>query len=176
MTATSYDFKIAAPVRGGRWSSSKTYAVSYKSAAIFHIRTSTSLHSASYSLFLDYNKSISAKKSFLDRLDKLYLDLKQDWDGYDGSPMEKKAYENTRDAINSMPAAILVDWNLYPCPNGTFMLTTKKNSASINIGNKDFSYAAFLNEENQIKGISTFNHENFLTVISHISNILKHEA
>lgn len=131
---------------------------------------------ADTSLLSDYNKLIFQKEYILDRLEKLHSGLDQDWDGHSGLPMEDGAYVNTRNAIMSLSGNTLSYWNLFPCPNGTFLLTTKDNSASINIGNSDFSYVAYCNAENQFKGILPYDCENFIKVVNRINKILGYEG
>lgn len=128
------------------------------------------------SLFRDYNLSFSEKGLMLERLAKLRSDLLQGWDGYAGLPMESESYENTRKAISTMTGKALSHWNLFPCPNGTFLLTTKNSMASINIGNKEFSYAAYRNAEYQAKGILPYTDEGFRAVVYQINTMLGYDV
>lgn len=184
-----HDFAIAKPTRQHTKSPVRSFC--YNSALILRIEAKTyfaenqehqidmyaGVHTQmkEISLSRDYNQSFSGKSLMLERLDKLRDNLDLEWDGYAGLPMEREAYVNTRSAIWAIPGKALLHWNLFPCPNGTFLLAEKRNLASVNIGNNDFSYAAYLNEKNQIKGVKPYTDDDFISVIHQINGMLGYE-
>lgn len=183
MVCSRYGYKISEPNRGGKNSSVNVFALSLISVSFAIGANASSLDCApklklsdTASLSCDYNDSFWEKNNMLNRLSTLRYNLCEGWDGRSGLPMEEESYNNTLSAIMSLSGRILAYWNLFPCPNGTFLLTTKDNKASINIGNRDFSYVAYCNTENQIKGISPYNNEIFIKVVDYINNILGYEA
>ena len=122
----------------------------------------------------DYNALLSVKADMIDKLNWLRGELEEGWDGGNGVPMEEKTYDNMRRGILSLCGKDLSGWNLFPCQNGTILLTAKNHVASINVGNEDFSYAAYLDEENQVTGLSSYRDEKFVAVVKYINNMLKH--
>lgn len=109
----------------------------------------------------------------LNRLDTLKKSLSENWDSEGGLPIEDEAYNNVRDAISNTSGYLLRHWNLFPAPNGTLMLSPKDSCvAGISIGNTDFSYAAYVSDDKQVKGKERFTKEAFQVVLSHIHNLL----
>lgn len=179
MTTGNCGFTISEPVRQAKTKSVGAFAVCCISVLTLTMDAYTSQHvepKLKSEVCSDYNRSFLQKEAMLDRLDKLRNGLNSDWDGHGGLPMEKESYKNTRNAIFSFSSRFLSHWNLFPCPNGTFLLTTKDNTASINIGNRDFSYVAYRSAENHIKGISPYSDESFIKAIDCIHNVLGYEV
>lgn len=126
-------------------------------------------------LCADYSSSVCTTNMMLNRLEQLRSSLGHGWDGRDGIPVESESYRNTQNAIKSLPRHVMTDWNLFPCPNGTLLLTNKENSASINIGNKDFSYVAYQDAEHYVKGVMVYSDESFLIAVKNIDEVLGYD-
>jgi hypothetical protein len=104
------------------------------------------------------------------------MELRQKLDGVSGASMEQDAYINTKKVIDAMSGKALSHWNLFPSPNGTFLLSSKEHIASINIGSNDFSYAACLDSESQTKGMARFSLAAFTAAVSNINSMFGYEG
>ncbi len=109
-----------------------------------------------------HTKVKSEKSSLLERLDYLKSTLKQNWNGEDDLPIEEYSYLNCKAAIACMPECALSQWDLFPDPNGTLLLSAKNGIiAAISIGNFDFSFAALDANGKELLGKETFSTDAF---------------
>ncbi len=110
-----------------------------------------------------------------DKAECLFADLQRpDWDGYAAYPLEEKAYHNVKALIAKLTGKQLSHWNLFPAPNGTFILTLKSSGiATINIGNNEISYAA-VNGDTQLTGKEQFDAVQAAKVVEEINAIFNH--
>ena len=117
----------------------------------------------------------SAKSQMLDRAECLFVDHQRpDWDGYGAYPLEEKSYQNVKALIAELTDTQLSHWNIFPAPNGTFILTLKSSDiATVNIGNSEMSYAA-VNGETQLTGKEQFNAVQAAKVVEEINAIFNH--
>jgi hypothetical protein len=114
-----------------------------------------------------------AQAKLLRKLATLKESLRENWNGEDDSPIEEKAYNNTKIAITATPGIMLKRWRLFPNPNGTLLLSPKdKSVAGISIGNDEFSYAAFVSDDKQISGREPFSEQSFKSALKQIHRIL----
>lgn len=112
------------------------------------------------------------KDSFQNKLDELAC-LKRGWDGYDALPIEKRSYKNMKEALTLLNVKQMSHFNLFPNTNGTLILSAKgKYLASINIGNKNFSYFAIGENGQEAKGVSSFTRNAFIKAVKEIGNVL----
>ncbi len=121
------------------------------------------------------NEEFAEKAKVQARLEYLFADLQRpDWDGYGAYPLEEKSYHNVKALIAKLTGKQLSHWNLFPAPNGTFILTLKSSDiATINIGNSEISYAA-VNGETQLTGKELFDAIQAANILKHINAIFKY--
>ena len=97
----------------------------------------------------------------------------ENWDGYGALPVESASYENTKRVIKCMPCGCAEHWNLFPNTNGTIILSANDGkSASINIGNKDFSYFAIGDDGKYVKGKKEFSIDEIKNALKQIKDVL----
>lgn len=124
-------------------------------------------------LVTDLEADFETKTYIRRRLDYLKTALKRNWNGENDYPIEEESYLNTKAAINSLSGRMLKYWNLFPDPNGTLLLSPKDDSiAGISIGNKEFSYAAYISDDCQLTGKEPFSVDAFKGVIKQIHRLL----
>ena len=73
------------------------------------------------------------------RLDDLSL-LQNDWDGYGARKISHGVIDNLREVLLISDDADWKYWMISPAPNGTLGLQSKRHTASISIGDKEYSY------------------------------------
>lgn len=113
------------------------------------------------------------KTELLKKLDTLKESLELGWNGEADLPIEEKSYLNTRQALMATPPSMLKYWTLYPNTNGTLLLSPKDESvAGISIGNDDFSYAAYVSDDQQTSGKELFSEESFTAALRQLHRIL----
>lgn len=83
--------------------------------------------------------------------------LKQNWDGYDASPIEQKVLFNVRFLIHKLPdllSNLLEEDNILPNPNGTISMewVNKSNELFLEIGNDYSTY--YLKSKGKIEKIN----------------------
>lgn len=119
------------------------------------------------------NSDFASKYAAMAKLDHLFAGLQHEgWDGYCAYPLEKKSYDNTKKVIELLTGAQLSHWNIFPSPNGTFLLSAKSNDiASISVGNSEFSFAA-MKGETRLMGKEPFDARRVAQVVEHIHSIL----
>ena len=115
----------------------------------------------------------STKTKMLLHLESLFAELQyKNWDGYDSYPLETASYKHTKEIIESLSGTQLSHWNVFPSPNGTFLLSAKgKDIASINIGNEEFSYAA-MQGTSKMMGKEIFKASRVVQIINNIHILL----
>ena len=112
--------------------------------------------------------------NLLQKLERLKDTLRDNWNGEGDFPLEERAYNNAKSAIKFAPSILLEHWRLFPNPNGTLLFSPKgKSVAGISIGNKDFSYAAFVSDSKQISGKEPFSEQAFTDALMQIHRILR---
>ena len=122
----------------------------------------------------NFNSEFASKAGMIARLENLYGDLQHEgWDGYGSAPLEESSYNNTKKLLELLSGSQLSFWNLFPSPNGTFLLSAKSGIASINIGNKEFSYAA-MKGEIRLMGKEAFDADQAAKVVEHIHSIFRY--
>lgn len=121
-----------------------------------------------------FEEEFNVKSNMLKRLEQLYADLStQGWDGYDAHPMEAESYRNMKSLLSLLTGSQLRSWNLFPSPNGTFMLSAKgKRIASVSVGNNGFSYAAMM-KSSKMTGMESFNPARAAKVVDNILSFLE---
>lgn len=121
----------------------------------------------------DMEADFETKTNFRRRLEYLKTTLKQNWNGENDYPIEEESYLNVKAAINSVSGRLLKYWNLFPDPNGTLLFSPKDDSiAGISIGNKKFSYAAYISDDFQLTGKEPFSVEAFKNILKQIHRML----
>lgn len=111
----------------------------------------------------------------LSRLEEL-MQLPDNWDGNGALPIEQAAYRNTRCAILLIGEKTSDTWKLFPNTNGTLLLTAPGNkSASISIGNEQFSYFAMKKGTPTLKGTETFSAEKLSRVFDQIQAVINRD-
>jgi|GEM_PF-1978067 len=114
-----------------------------------------------------------AQAKLLKKLNALKSSLQYNWNGEYDSPIEESSFTNAKIAISATPGAMLKQWRLFPNPNGTLLLSPKdKSIAGISIGNDEFSYAAYVSDDNQISGKEPFSIDAFKSALNQIHRIL----
>ena len=112
------------------------------------------------------NKDLSLKaKGLLSQM----LSLPENWDENGALSIERRAYENTKCALEIIGEKASEAWNLFPNTNGTLLLTAPgKQLASINIGNENFSFFAMGKDKKVVKGMREFSPENLTNAFDQI--------
>lgn len=136
--------------------------------------TSLGIYESTVNMF---EEEFNVKSKILKRLDRLYSELNtQGWDGYGAYPMETASYNNMKSLLLQLRGSQLRPWNIFPSPNGTFLLSGKgKKIASISVGNNDFSYAAIF-KSSKMTGMESFNPIRAAKVIENILSFLEYDA
>ena len=120
-----------------------------------------------------FENDFQTKSKLLRRLEALKSSLHEGWDGESGLPIEEQSYQNTKLAIERTPVRLLRRWRLFPDTNGTLTLQAKGvDVAGISIGNREFSYMAYVSPGQQFSGKEPFSQEAFLSALSQIHRIL----
>lgn len=121
-----------------------------------------------------FEEEFNVKSNMLKRLGQLYADLStQGWDGYDAHPMEAESYRNMKSLLSQLTGSQLRSWNLFPSPNGTFLLSAKgKRIASVSVGNNGFSYAAMM-KSSKMTGMEPFNPARAAKAVDNILSFLE---
>ena len=123
-----------------------------------------------------FENDFQTKSKLLRRLEALKSSLHEGWDGEGGLPIEEPSYLNTRLAIERTPVRLLRRWRLFPDTNGTLTLQAKGSDvAGISIGNREFSYMAYVSPGQQFSGKEPFSEESFLSALSQINRILGYD-
>lgn len=123
-----------------------------------------------------FENDFQTKSKLLRRLEALKSSLHEGWDGESGLPIEEQSYLNTKLAIERTPVRLLRRWRLFPDTNGTLTLQAKGvDVAGISIGNREFSYMAYVSPGQQFSGKEPFSEESFLSALSQINRILGYD-
>ena len=109
-----------------------------------------------------FENDFQTKSKLLRRLEALKSSLHEGWDGESGLPIEEQSYLNTKLAIERTPVRLLRRWRLFPDTNGTLTLQAKGvDVAGISIGNREFSYMAYVSPGQQFSGKEPFSENLF---------------
>ena len=107
------------------------------------------------------------KAKALDRLDYLSK-LTCDWDGYGALPVSNVVIDNLKKVIDLSQDEDWALWMISPATNGTLTLQSKQHTASISIGDNEFSYYSCINTiENWADDIK-FSAQSFLKIMRQI--------
>lgn len=111
----------------------------------------------------------------IDRLE-LFKTFEQNWDGYNGYPLDAQVYINTKELLNSLTDEDLQRYVLFPSPNATTSLELchdKTHIGAFSIGKDGFSYA-FMNVDTGEKflGKEDFSIEKFKKVLQQANELL----
>lgn len=140
-------------------------ADSYKLS--FHVLSQFSTSSPAIDLY----RNVAVQKRIrqaLNRLEEL-KSLPENWDENGALSIERRAYENTKCALEIIGEKASEAWNLFPNTNGTLLLTAPgKQLASINIGNENFSFFAMGKDKKVVKGMREFSPENLTNAFDQI--------
>lgn len=123
------------------------------------------------------SNEFSQKENMLNRLEGLFAELQHyGWDGYGAAPLQRAAYLNTRSLIEHMTGSQLAFWNLFPSPNGTFLLSVKNGDiASVSIGDCEYSFAA-MKDGVELIGREKFDSSRALAIVENIHTLLKYNG
>lgn len=80
----------------------------------------------------------------------VFQGYKEGWDGDNARPLSPKVSKHFLQLLGKSSEGDLMDWNIFPELNGTLILENEKNSAQINLADKEFSY--FKSQGNQLEG------------------------
>lgn len=120
---------------------------------------------------IDLYRNVAVQKRIrqaLNRLEEL-KSLPENWDENGALSIERRAYENTKCALEIIGEKASEAWNLFPNTNGTLLLTAPgKQLASINIGNENFSFFAMGKDKKVVKGMREFSPENLTNAFDQI--------
>ncbi|MBQ4406062.1 MAG: hypothetical protein II852_03530 [Bacteroidales bacterium] len=102
-------------------------------------------------------------KAFV-RIDEL-SQLKEDWDGRGALPISKDVLRNIKNVLSISEGADWQNWLIAPDVNATICLQSKKNRASISLGNNEFSYYALIGGKRLGQSHLNFTAESFLSLM-----------
>lgn len=92
-------------------------------------------------LIVEYgNNNISKAYRRLNDLSK----LAEGWDGHEAYSIVPDAVNNVRNVIDLSDDEDWANWLIFPSPQGSLMLQSKRNRASISVGADEFSYYALV--------------------------------
>ena len=98
------------------------------------------------------------------RIDEL-SQLKEDWDGRGALPISKDVLYNIKNVLSISEGADWQNWLIAPDVNATICLQSKKNRASISLGNNDYSYYALIGGKRLGQSHIRFTAESFLSLM-----------
>lgn len=98
------------------------------------------------------------------RIDEL-SQLKEDWDGRGALPISKDVLRNIKNVLSISEGADWQNWLIAPDVNATICLQSKKNRASISLGNNEFSYYALICGKRLGQSHLNFTAESFLSLM-----------
>lgn len=101
------------------------------------------------------------------RLDHL-SQLKENWDGYGAEKISYNVLENLRSVLLISDNDDWKAWVISPAPNGTLALQSKLHTASISVGDKEFSYYSMSNGGEDWEDCVMFTPSSFLNVMRRI--------
>ena len=105
-------------------------------------------------------------KSFA-RLDHL-SQLKGDWDGRGARKISYAVLDNLRDVLLISDNDDWKNWMISPAPNGSLSLQSKLHTASISIGDMEYSYYSSMGEAEEGESHLKFTPDSFLNVMRRI--------
>lgn len=107
------------------------------------------------------------KAKVLNRLEHLST-LAYDWDGYGALPISNAVIDNLKKTVDSSRDEDWAVWMISPTPNGTLTLQSKRHTASISIGDEEFSYYSCINNTEMWADNVKFAISSFLKIMRQI--------
>lgn len=101
------------------------------------------------------------------RIDEL-SQLKEDWDGRGALPISKDVLANVKSVLLISEGADWQNWLIAPDVNATICLQSKKNRASISLGNNEYSYYALIGGKRLGQSHIKFTAESFLSLMRNL--------
>lgn len=93
------------------------------------------------------------------------LTLESNWDGYGALPVSRKVINNVKMVLGISDDEDWKNWVVGPEPNATLCLVSKKNRASISIGDNEFSYYAYIRGKEEGRNHVPFSPKGVLSVM-----------
>ena len=115
---------------------------------------------------MEDEKVTMASETF-ERLDHL-CQLQDDWDGYGGKKVSNYVLDNLRNVLLVSDDEDWKYWMISPAPNGSLSLQSKRHTASINVGDKEFSYYCSTDNGEEGENHLVFTPSSFLSLMRRI--------
>lgn len=116
-------------------------------------------------LLAEVNEPYLAKT--FSRLDHL-SELKENWDGYGAEQISYSVLENLREVLLISENDDWRYWMISPAPNGTLSLQSKHHTASLSVGDDEFSYYSVKNDKEDWADHVKFTPSSFLKIMRRI--------
>ncbi len=91
--------------------------------------------------------------------------LKENWDGRGALPISKDVLYNVKSVLSISEGEDWRNWLIAPDVNATICLQSKKNRASISLGNNEYSYYALIDGKRLGQSHIRFTAESFLSLM-----------
>ena len=114
-----------------------------------------------------YEAENENKTKALSRLDYLSK-LTCDWDGYGALPISNTVIDNLKKVIRMSRDDDWAFWMISPATNGTLTLQSKRHTASLSIGDDEFSYYSCINNTEYWADNVKFATQSFLKIMRQI--------
>lgn len=95
-------------------------------------------------------------------------ELREDWDGYGAEKISYSVLENLREVLLISENDDWKYWMISPAPNGTLSLQSKQHTASLSVGDEEFSYYSMINGKEDWADHVKFAPSSFLRVMRRI--------
>ena len=115
---------------------------------------------------MEDEKVTMASETF-ERLDHL-CQLQDDWDGYGGKKVSNYVLDNLRNVLLVSDDEDWKYWMISPAPNGSLSLQSKRHTASINVGDQEFSYYFSTDNGEEGENHLVFTPSSFLSLMRRI--------
>ena len=102
-----------------------------------------------------------------ERLDHL-SQLKADWDGRGARRISYAVLDNLRDVLLISDNDDWKNWMISPAPNGSLSLQSKRHTASISVGDNDYSYYSLRGNVEEGDSHLEFTPDGFLSIMRRI--------
>lgn len=106
-------------------------------------------------------------RTFL-KLDHL-LTLERNWDGYGALPVSRKVINNVKQVLGISDDDDWKYWVVGPEPNATLCLVSKKNRASISVGENEYSYYSLIGGKEEGGNHIPFSPKSILALMQRMS-------